>query len=53
MYHLVNANVHRYVSSEKKRDELVTRGYRVIEDEQKASKKKADKTKAPKEAKEP
>jgi hypothetical protein len=36
-------NVHRIVSSEKKRDDLIAQGYRAVEDKSKQSRKKASK----------
>ncbi len=46
MFHLVNefGNVHRNVASEKKRDELIALGYRVVEDKPEKPKQTRKKT---------
>ena len=45
MFRLVNkfGNVHRTVPTEKKRDELIAQGYRVVEDKPKTPRKKGEK----------
>lgn len=46
MFHMVNelGNAHKIVSTERKRDELIAQGYRVVEDKPKPPRKKAKKT---------
>ncbi len=46
MFHMVNdlGNAHKIVPTERKRDELIAQGWRVVEDKPKPPRKKAEKT---------
>lgn len=46
MFHMVSelGNVHRNVPTERRRDELIAQGWRVVEDKPKPPRKKAEKS---------